>query len=315
MRKLVKYVRDLDKDNKANIGFSSVISRSDKNLGQKKRDLNLKLKRYCEGNSLLFVDNVNVEGICLNNSKLHLNHKETNILCQNIKTSIYHYRSSTKNREIDITNLSLSKYINQILFDLKSNNPSNLSFTYLDINLVRNKFENFKGIINGNVDIFTIAEIKLDGSFPTSQFEPEGYYSPFRLNITKQSDGFLLNIKSSIPSRQLSYGSIFESLQAMTFEINLRQEKWLMISICCPPSQGSGFFIHFLTKIVDHFATNYDNHFIMGDFKMGPNNPMFRSFLDSNLTNLIKNNTCFKGKGLSIDLIFSNRKYSFKYTS
>ena len=101
----------------------------------------------------------------------------------------------------------------------------------------------------------------------------------------------------------------------MTFEINLRQEKWLMISICCPPSQGSGFFIHSLTKIVDHFATNYDNHLIMGDFKMGPNNPMFRSFLDSNLTNLIKNNTCFKGKGLSIDLILTNRKYSLKYTS
>ena len=255
MRKLVKYVRDLDKDNKVNIGFSSVISRSDKNLGQKKRDLNLKLKRYCEGNSLLFVDNVNVEGICLNNSKLHLNHKETNILCQNIKTAIYHYRSSTKNREIDITNLSLSKYINQILFDLKSNNPSNLSFTYLDINLVRNKFENFKGIINGNVDIFTVAETKLNGFYPTSQFELEGYHSLFHLDITKQSGRFLLNIKSSIPSRQLSYGSIFEYLQAMTFEINLRQEKWLMISICCPPSQGSGFFIHFLTKIVDHFAT------------------------------------------------------------
>ena len=209
----------------------------------------------------------------------------------------------------------MSNDIDHILFDLKSSNPSNLNFAYLNISLVRNKFENFKGIINGNVDIFTVAETKLNGFYPTSQFELEGYHSLFHLDITKQSGRFLLNIKSSIPSRQLSYGSIFESLQAMTFEINLRQEKWLMISICCPPSQGSGFFIHFLTKIVDHFATNYDNHFIMGDFKMGPNNPMFRSFLDSNLTNLIKNNTCFKGKGLSIDLIFSNRKYSFKYTS
>ena len=54
----------------------------------------------------------------------------------------------------------------------------------------------------------------------------------------------------------------------------------------------------------------------MGDFNMELNNHMFKSFLDSkNLTNLIKTNTCFKGKGSSIDLILTNKKYSFKYTS
>ena len=88
IRNIAKCVRDLDKDKKVNIGFLSVISRSDRNLGQEIRDLNLKLKRYCEGNNL-FVDNVNIEESCLNNSKLYLNHKGTNILCQNIKNYIY----------------------------------------------------------------------------------------------------------------------------------------------------------------------------------------------------------------------------------
>ena len=74
IRKIVKCVRDLDKDKKVYIGFLSVIIRSYRNLGQEIRDLNLKLKRYCEGNNL-FVDNVNIEEPCLNNSKLHLNHK------------------------------------------------------------------------------------------------------------------------------------------------------------------------------------------------------------------------------------------------
>ena len=152
----------------------------------------------------------------------------------------------------------MCKDIDQILFDLKSNNPSNLNFAYLNVNSVRNKFENFKEIINGNVDIFTIAETKLDGSFPTSQFEIEGYYSPFRLDITKPSGGLLVYIKSSLPSTQLSYGSICNSIQAIRFEINLRQEKWLVISIYRPPPQDSGFFIHSLTEIIDHFATTYD---------------------------------------------------------
>ena len=39
------------------------------------------------------------------------------------------------------------------------------------------------------------------------------------------------------------------------------------------------------------------------------------NFLSSNnLSNLIKKNTCFKGTGSCIDLILTNRKYSFKYT-
>ena len=67
LRKIVKCVRDLDIDNKVNIGFSNVMTRSDRNLGQEIRDLNLKLKRYCEGNNFLLVENVNVEELCLNN--------------------------------------------------------------------------------------------------------------------------------------------------------------------------------------------------------------------------------------------------------
>ena len=89
-----------------------------------------------------------------------------------------------------------------------------------------------------------------------------------------------------------------------------------MISIYHLPSQDSGFLIHSLTKIIDYFATKYDNHLIMGDFNMEPNNVMFKRFLDSNnLKNVIKNNTCFKGKGSSIGLILINRKFSFKYIS
>ena len=33
---------------------------------------------------------------------------------------------------------------------------------------------------------------------------------------------------------------------------------------------------------------------------------------EHDLFNLIKNNTCFKGEGSCIDLISTNRKYSFK---
>ena len=49
---------------------------------------------------------------------------------------------------------------------------------------------------------------------------------------------------------------------------------------------------------------------------MEPNCFALTSFMQSfNLFNLIKTNTCFKGKGTCIDLILTNRKYCFKHTS
>ena len=218
-------------------------------------------------------------------------------------------------KKIDISNPSLSKHIDQILFNLRCKNPSNLNFAYLNNNSVRNKFEDLIEVINENVDIFTIAETKLDGSFPTAQFEIKGYYSPFRLDITNKSRGLLVYIKSSIPSRKLSCDDICNSIQAIPFEINLRKEKWLVISIYRPPSQDSVFFLNSLTKIIDVFADKYDNYLIMSDFNLKSGNTILTNFLDSNkLTNLIKTNTCFKGKGSSIDLILTNRKHSFKNT-
>ena len=121
---------------------------------------------------------------------------------------------------------------------------------------------------------------------------------------------------SSIPSRSLSFEELCISIQAIPFEINLRKEEWLVISLYRPPSQNSEYFLNSLTKIIDYFANVYDNHLILGDFNLEPTDPALMGFLDSNsLTNLIKANTCFKGKGSCIDLILTNRKFSFKFIS
>ena len=36
--------------------------------------------------------------------------------------------------------------------------------------------------------------------------------------------------------------------------------------------------------------------------------------INENFINLVKGNTCFKGKGSCIDLLLTNRRYSFKHT-
>ena len=109
---------------------------------------------------------------------------------------------------------------------------------------------------------------------------------------------------------------MLKSIQAIPFELNLRKEKWLVISIYRPPSQDSEFFLTSLTVILNHFTKAHNNYLITGDFNLEPHDKRLGYFLNSNsLVNLVKTNTCFKGKGCCIDLILTNRKYSFKNTT
>ena len=54
----------------------------------------------------------------------------------------------------------------------------------------------------------------------------------------------------------------------------------------------------------------------MGDFNIERSDPSLKEFLSSNnLHNLIKSNTCFKGKCSCIDLFLTNKEFSFKFSA
>ena len=91
VRKLVKVVREIDESKEIKIGFSSVIYRQDKEVDDERKEVNSKLKKYCEGKGFVFIENANIDGTGLNNSKLHLNKKGTNILAENIKKSFQQF--------------------------------------------------------------------------------------------------------------------------------------------------------------------------------------------------------------------------------
>ena len=124
--------------------------------------------------------------------------------------------------------------VDQVLKVLRNDNPSNLNLCYLSINSVRNKFTDLRTTINGNVDIVSIAETKLDASFPSAQFILEGYHTPYRLGINNKIGSILTHAKSSVPSRCLFCEELCSSVQAIPFEINLRKGKRLVISTYCP---------------------------------------------------------------------------------
>ena len=86
-RKLVKVVREIDESENIKIGFSSVTYRKDKDLTDERNEVNVKLKKYCEGKEFVFTENDNINEPGLNNSKLHLNKTGATILTRNITRS------------------------------------------------------------------------------------------------------------------------------------------------------------------------------------------------------------------------------------
>ena len=127
------------------------------------------------------------------------------------------------------------------------------------------------------------------------QFLLDNHHPPFKLDINSKSRGILVYVKSSVPSRKLKCEVLLKSIQTIPFELNLRKEKGLVISIYRPPSQDHEFFLNSLTMILDHFTKAYDNYLLMGYFNLEPHDKRLGYCLNSNsLVNLVKTNTCFK---------------------
>ena len=126
----------------------------------------------------------------------------------------------------------------------RSKYSKNIIFSYLNINSIRNKFDSVRAAIVNYVDILIAAETKINKSFPTAQFAIDGFHKPFRLNATDKSGDLLVYVRSYLllrqflPLRQLTKHEISLGIQALVFEINLRKEKWLFLSIYKPPSQN-----------------------------------------------------------------------------
>ena len=66
-----------------------------------------------------------------------------------------------------------------ILDELRKKNLGRIIIGHLNINSLRNKFDEMKSMIQGKVDIFVVSERKIDESFPTCQFKIDGFFYPF----------------------------------------------------------------------------------------------------------------------------------------
>ena len=102
------------------------------------------------------------------------------IIASHVKLKLDNYLESSDGVFINAENNS-PETLNEI-FKLKNlwvQNPQNVIFSYLNINFVGNKSSGSTNLVFEHIGILTIAETKLDTSFPTAQFLLPGFHKPF----------------------------------------------------------------------------------------------------------------------------------------
>ena len=101
---------------------------------------------------------------------------------------------------------------------------------------------------------------------------------------------------------------------AFFVKIDLHKKKWLINCSYNAHKNNIGSHLNDITKALDTHYGKYENAVFLGDFNAGIEETTMKSFCEShNLTNLIKQPTCFKNpeKPSCIDLILTNRPKPF----
>lgn len=202
------------------------------------------------------------------------------------------------------------------LHELKMRHPDKVLIGNLNINSVRNKFDQAVAIFQESLDIFLLSETKLDDTFTSSQFTLDSYHAPLRRDRNKYGGGLLLYAKKNLLFSQLQLPGHPDNFEAIFAELNLRSQKWLIIGTYKPPKQPSKDFLTHLESTLQFF--NYENVIILGDFNIEAGDECLENLeIKFNLEMLVKEPTCYKSvtNPSIIDHVWVSDRKSFVKTS
>jgi hypothetical protein len=95
----------------------------------------------------------------------------------------------SNNQQLDNSIYSESIISLNPLKEYRTNNAENLIVASLNVNSIRNKFDQLKLLVKDSLDILVLEETKLDETFPEGQFYIDGFMPPFRRDRNKYGGG------------------------------------------------------------------------------------------------------------------------------
>ena len=229
---IAKSITDLAltlKSESHDVSVSDIIVRNDSDTLNKKRcKANAVLMELCKEKNIYLIDNSKrIKSQHLNKGKLQLNQKRSKQISHVFN---WQFRTETSDSEECISNLTFK---GQKAIDCKStlktpqdDNLSKLIFAHLNINSIRNKFEELIGQVKGTVDVLMISETKIDDSFPIVNFLIDGFSQPYRIDGNFSGGGIMLYVREDIPSNLLKVESLL--IEGFYVELKLRSKNWLI---------------------------------------------------------------------------------------
>ena len=133
---------------------------------------------------------------------------------------------------------------------------------HLNINFLYNKFEGLKNLIHGKVDLLILSETKINDSFTTNQFLIEGFSPPpppFRKDRDAHGGGLVIYVREDIPSNLLKPQTLPENIEAIFIELNLKNNKWLLIGGYNPNKNSISYFLNRISHEIDTKLHKYEN--------------------------------------------------------
>ena len=117
---------------------------------------------------------------------------------------------------------------------------------------------------------------------------------PFRLDRNCNRGGVIIYVRENIPSKILEVHKLPQDVEGMFVELNFRKIKWLLFGTYHTPSQNDQYYFEALDKALDCYSS-YDRIVLIGDFNSEDHETCMETFLyQHNLTNIVKEGTCFK---------------------
>ena len=130
------------------------------------------------------------------------------------------------------------------IIEERKRNSTDLLLVHLNVNSIQNKHDDLK-ILNRELKshIIFLTETKIDSSYPSAQFQLEGYHN-YRKDRAKGGGGVMAYVSSKIISRQMKLPKQYKLIEVLPIKTMINNNDVLFVGIYRPPkATGSNYYL------------------------------------------------------------------------